>query len=254
MNHSRIAQLFRQLANEFESEPIQPTQPPQTDPPPPTQGDMPIDGSGTQVAVMFGSSNLQFTPPVDVFLNGIRYPFSKFRTPQGHLDPIWSTTFSHGSTRTRCGTVVQVNGQLTSVGFDKNQIHFEGARRLGYYDFFFKVHCLPHNTDMSNIDLGNAWRGQPSILQIGDGNGSGMRGDTFCDPIFAVSKTFPNLEFGVPLRGTSRHDGSGNPCGVNPSASEWNQTGKILISIGIHTGEGQTPDERHPLLPWGGWQ
>lgn len=226
-------------------------QPPKSDPQTDT---FPLNGNGTQVAIMFGSANLHFTPPIDVFLNGVKYPFNQFYINNGHDNPIWKSTFKFGNSQNRCGTFVQIDGQLNSIGFDKNQIHFEGARRKGYYDFFYKVHAIPQNTDMTNIDLGNAWSGSPSTLQIGDGNGSGLRGTTYCDPIFAVSHTFPNIEFGVPLRGTSREDGSGNPCGTNPSVSEWNKTGKILISIGIHTGTGQTPDSWHPLLPWGGWK
>jgi len=134
---SKISQLFRQLADEFEApktpQPIpQPTPPTIPQPTPPSGFKMPV-------RVFFYGLNHSYKKPVDIMINGVWYDFStqmdvKFRVNQA------------------VGTIIYVNEPITHIQISKSQIHNPNLNNSGFGNTNIKFGAVPPEDDMTNIN------------------------------------------------------------------------------------------------------
>ena len=134
MNKPKIAQLYRQIAQEFESEPTQPPvhnpEPPVTNPPP--TGKIPV-------RILFYGKNHSYKPPIDIMINGVWYDFSiamdvKFRINQA------------------VGTLIHVDAPITSIALAKRQIHNPNLNEGGFGWTNIKYGAVPANDEMLDVN------------------------------------------------------------------------------------------------------
>lgn len=136
MNYAKIADLHRQLANEFGSVTPPPPAPPPAPTPPPTTGRY-------QVLISFYEKDHGWIgETVDVSLNGQWFRF----WGKGQNDGGWTQKL-YGQR----GVIVHLNEPLTRVEFDPNQIKRAGAINEGFGLFNYKIGSAPSDQDLNNI-------------------------------------------------------------------------------------------------------
>lgn len=144
MNNQRIAQLYRELANEFEKG-VAPSNPPNhpipTEPEPNPQPE-PTGKYEVLISFMENSHNW-IGETVDVWLNGQKFAFRG----KGKDDPIWTQKL-HDSR----GVVVTLDKPLTLIEFDPNQIKRQGDPHHGFGTFVYKIMGAPtYQKDLTKI-------------------------------------------------------------------------------------------------------
>lgn len=173
----------------------------------------------TQIAVVFLSTNFEFGIPVDIFLNGTRYPF--FNTPTD-----WDVSMTaNGVIQPAKGKIITLDKQqLVSTHFDLAQVRNPNLNlnRNGFGDFNYKILKRNRDADLTKLNNDrnsiNYWAGttdQTGVLQAYSNtqpqNVAGQTSFTF--PYFELGKT--NMDIGV-----------------NAEVVSWNSTGKFVIVIG----------------------
>ncbi|MFU8805927.1 MAG: hypothetical protein ACNA8W_19090, partial [Bradymonadaceae bacterium] len=95
-----------------------------------------------EVLVMFADTDFAFSTPVDIELNGQRHQF--FGREQD--DPLWTTSLLDAR-----GIVLELEGPLTRVAFDPEQIRVEGLNVHGYGLFNYVIQKRHPDADLHQL-------------------------------------------------------------------------------------------------------
>ena len=167
----------------------------------------PPPGEPMEVLVMFLGANFEFPTPVDIELNGEVYEY----WGREQDDPIWDSEVQNAR-----GQILEIDGPLTEIRFDPDQLTVDGLNNHGFGAFGYRVQQRHPDTDLSALSSDeesiNFW------AHAYDGNQVHWLRNGY-DDTFAPNPTF--YEFDVPL--------------------EWTQTGKMAILVAGH-------GEHHPYF------
>lgn len=133
MDRQRIAQLYRELANEFESgggNPM-PTQP-NPEPTPQPTGKIPV-------RIFFYGLNHSYKAPIDIQINGIWYDFSVAMDVKFRIN-------------SAVGTIIHVDSPIKTIAFAKSQINFGHLNEDGFGNTNFKYGAVPPEDDLLNVN------------------------------------------------------------------------------------------------------
>ena len=131
MDKKRIAQLFRELADEFESaEPVQPATPEPT-------------GDTIPVRIFFYGMSHSYKSPIDIKINDTWYNFSKNFEQKFKINGA-------------VGTVIEVPFPITRIEFRESQIRFANLNENGFGWTNIKYGAVPSQDNLLDVNE-NKW-------------------------------------------------------------------------------------------------
>ena len=209
MDKKRIAQLFRQLANEFESGGIvEPTQPIVNNPEPIQPAPQPKpDIKTVELSIHFVNVNFAKGEYIDVNVNGVWYNLSQYN----HESPEWDIKV-YGSR----GVVLKIPNEVKTISFRDSQIRRPGLLFNGIGYFSYKIGARPIDFNLkhpvespeSHPNFWARWYRQPTVSGFNE----------YADLVSANGSI------------SGRPEAKIDNYSVPP---EWNVTGKMSLILGM---------------------